>query len=200
MVKEFEGDARSIILQLHHYHTKSNVAQHDIITLTTDITNLTLNDSWKGTVRQFLSHFQEKLRLLDSLVPVSDQLPETTRITFLQRAVQQNHDLRQIHAMDSVWRFETDSTEALTFDTYYNLLWDAAHQYDLHQVKKGPQRKAFLSNKKESVMMMNMPMQKNNFPLIQNQWNILLIPFISHISPQDATEVFPPSPHLGNTF
>ena len=149
LVKEFEGDARSIILKLHHYHTKSNVAQHDIITLTTDITNLTLNDSWKGTVRQFLSYFKEKLRLLDSLVPVSDQLPETTRITFLQRAVQQNHDLRQIHVMDSVWRFKTDSTDALTFDTYYNLLWDAAHQYDLHQVKKGPQRKAFFSQQEE---------------------------------------------------
>ena len=117
LVKEFEGDARSIILKLHHYHTKSNVAQHDIITLTTDITNLTLNDSWKGTVRQFLSHFKEKLRLLDSLVPVSDQLPETTRITFLHRAVQQNHVLRQIHVMDSVWRFKTDSTDTLTFDT-----------------------------------------------------------------------------------
>ena len=136
-------------MKLHHYHTKSNVAQHDIITLTTDITNLTLNDSWKGTVRQFLSHFKEKLRLLDSLVSVPDQLPETTRITFLQRAVQQNHDLRQIHVMDSVWRFKTDSTDALTFDTYYNLLWDAAHQYDLHQVKKGPQRKAFFSQQEE---------------------------------------------------
>ena len=32
LVKEFEGDARSITLKLHHYHTKSNVAQHDIIT------------------------------------------------------------------------------------------------------------------------------------------------------------------------
>ena len=149
LVKEFEGDARSIILKLHHYHTKSNVAQHDIITLTTDITNLTLNDSWKGTVRQFLSHFKEKLRLLDSLVPVSDQLPETTRITYLQRAVEQNHDLRQIHVMDSVWRFKTDSTDALTFDTYYNLLWDAAHQYDLHQVKKRPQRKAISSQQEE---------------------------------------------------
>ena len=149
LVKEFEGDARSIILKLHHYHTKSNVAQHDIITLTTDITNLTLNDSWKGTVRQFLSHFKEKLRLLDSLVPVPDQLPETTRITFLQRAVQQNHDLRQIHVMDSVWRFKTESTDTLTFETYYNLLWDAAHQYDLHHTKKGPQRKAFLSQQEE---------------------------------------------------
>ena len=149
LVKEFEGDARSIILKLHHYHTKSNVAQHDIITLTTEITNLTLNDSWKGTVRQFLSHFKEKLRLLDSLVPVSDQLPETTRLTFHQRAVQQIHDLRQIHVMDSVKRFKTDSTEALTFDTYYNLLWDAAHQYDIHQTKKGPQRKAFSSQQEE---------------------------------------------------
>ena len=149
LVKELEGDARSIILKLHHYHTKSNVAQHDIITLTTEITNLTLNDSWKGTVRQFLSHFKEKLRLLDSLVPVSDQLPETTRLTFLQRAVQQSHDLRQIHVMDSVWRVKTDSTEALTFDTYYNLLWDAAHQYDIHQIKKGPQRKAFSSQQEE---------------------------------------------------
>ena len=149
LVKEFEGDARSIILKLHHYHTKSNVAQHDIITLTTDITNLTLNDSWKGTVRQFLSHFKEKLRLLDSLVPVSDQLPETTRITFLQRAVQQNQDLRQIHVMDSVWRFKTESTDTLTFETYYNLLWDAAHQYDLHHTKKGPQRKPFISHQEE---------------------------------------------------
>ena len=149
LVKEFEGDARSIILKLHHYHTKSNVAQHDIITLTTEITNLTLNDSWKGTVRQFLIRFKEKLRLLDSLVPVSDQLPETTRLTFLQRAVQQNHDLRQIHVMDSVWRLKTDSTEALTFETYYNLLWDVAHQYDIQQIKKGPQRKAFSSQQEE---------------------------------------------------
>ena len=149
LVKEFEGDARPIILNLHHYHTKSNVAQHDIITLTTDITNLTLNDSWKGTVRQFLSYVKEKLRLLDSLVPVSDQLPETTRITFLQKAVQQNHDLRKIHVMDSVWRFKTASTDALTFDTYYNLLCDATHQYGLHQVKKGPQRRAFFSQQEE---------------------------------------------------
>ena len=180
MVKEFEGDARSIILKLHHYHTKSNVAQHDIITLTTDITNLTLNDSWKGTVRQFLSHFKEKLRLLDSLVPVSDQLPETTRITFLQRAVQQNHDLRQIHVMDSVWRFKTDSTDALTFDTYYNLLWDAAHQYDLHQVKKGPQRKAFLSQQEEISDNDEYVNAEEQFPLIQNHRNILHIQFISH--------------------
>ena len=33
---------------------------------------------------------------------------------------------------------------------------------------------------KKSVMMMNMPMRKSNFPLIQNQRNSLHIQFISH--------------------
>ena len=43
MVKEFEGDARSIILKLHHYQSKSNVAQLDIITLTKTSPNLRLD-------------------------------------------------------------------------------------------------------------------------------------------------------------
>ena len=194
LVKKFEGDARSIILKLHHYHTESNVAQHDIITLTTEITNLTLNDSWKGTVRQFLSHFKEKVRLLDSLVPVSDQLPETTRL-------QRNHDLRQIHVMDSVWRFKTDSTEALTFDTYYNLLWDAAHQYDLHQAKKGPQRKAFSSQQEDINDVDEYANAEEQFsidPEPVEHSPLFTIPVI--ISSQDVTEVFPPPPYLGNTF
>ena len=35
-------------------------------------------------------------------------------------------------------------------------------------------------NKKISIMMMNMSFQKSNFPLTQNQWNILLIQYTSH--------------------
>ena len=53
-------------------------------------------------------------------------------------------------------------------------------QTALSNYKKGPQRKAFFSQQEKSVMMMTMPMQKSNFPLIQNQRNILHIQFISH--------------------
>ena len=102
LVKEFEGDSRTIISKLHHYHTQSNVAQHQVVLLTTYMTKLNLTDSWKGTTRKFLSCFKERHRLLDSLVPDTDKIPETVRITSLQRAVQQNHDLRQIHVLDSV--------------------------------------------------------------------------------------------------
>ena len=82
--------------------------------------------------------------------------------------------------MDSVWRFKTDSTDALTFDTYYNLLWDAAHQYDLHQVKKGPQRKAFFCQQEETSDDDEYANAEEQFPLIQNQRNILHIQSISH--------------------
>ena len=126
LVKEFEGDARFILSKLDDYHTQSNVAQHEVVTLTTYITILSLTDSWKGTIRQFLSHFQETLRLLDSLVPDTGKIPETVRITFLQRAVQQNHDLRQIHVLDSVWRSKTGSKGKFAFEVYYDLFWNAA--------------------------------------------------------------------------
>ena len=147
LVKEFEGDSRSIILQLHHYHTKSNVAQHDIITLTTDITNLTLNDNWRGQSDNSSATSRRNSGCLTALFLFLINFLKLQESHFSRGL--SNHDLRQIHVMDSVWRFKTDSTDALTFDTYYNLLWDAAHQYDLHQVKKGPQRKAFFSQQEE---------------------------------------------------
>ena len=180
LVKEFEGDARSIILKLHHYHTKSNVAQHDIITFTTDITNLTLNGSWKGTVREFLSHFKEKLRLLDSFVPVSDQLPETTRITFLQRAVQQN----MISDRYMSWTLCGDSKLTQQMPIPLTPITTSFEMQPISMIfiksRRDLREKHSSLNKKKSMMIMNMPMQKSNFLLTQNQWNILLIQFISH--------------------
>ena len=88
LVNEFEQDSRTILSKLHHYHAESNVAEHMIATLTAYITILSFTDSWQGTRCQFPSHFKEKLCLLDSVVPDTDKIPETVRITFLQGAVQ----------------------------------------------------------------------------------------------------------------
>ena len=114
--------------------------------MTTYITNLSFTESWKGRTRQFLSHFKEKLRLLESLFPDTDKIPETLSITVLERAVQQNHDLRKIHVIDSVWRSKTGSTGKFTFEVYYDLLWNAADQHDLNKATKQTQRKAFISH------------------------------------------------------
>ena len=171
LVKEFEGDARSILSKLHHYHTQSNIAQHEIVTLTTYITNLSLTDSWKGTTRQFLSSFKEKLRLLDSLVPDTDKIPETVRITFLQRAVQQNHDLQQIHVLDSVWRSKTGSTGKFTFEVYYDLLWNAAYQHDLNKATKNRERPSF-PIKMIQIMILSMILKKTTLQMIKIKMNL----------------------------
>ena len=141
--------------------------------LTTYITNLSLTDSWKGTTKQFLSHFKEQLRLLDRLVPDTDKLPDNVRVTFLQRAVQQNHDLRQIHVLDSVWRSKIGSTGKITFEVYYHLLWEAAYQYDLHKHTKPTPRKA----KMIKLMFFNMVLKKRTLPMIIVQMNSFHIQF-----------------------
>ena len=87
--------------------------------------------------------------MVDSLVPDTHKIPETVRITFLQRAVQQNHDLWQIHVLDSVWRSKTGSTGKFTFEIYYNLLWNAAYQHDHNKTTKQTQRKAFISHQND---------------------------------------------------
>ena len=97
---------------------------------------------------------KEKLRLLDSLVPDTDKLPETVRITFLKEAVQQNPELRQIHVLDFLCKYKEGSTGQLTFELYYELLWNAAHQYDLNKATKNSPRKA------HHLMICNLNMMK----------------------------------------
>ena len=54
------------------------------------------------------------------------------------------------------------------------------HEPYKHQVKNDLRERHSSLNKKKSVMIMNMPMQKSNFTLIQSQRNILCIQLISH--------------------
>ena len=87
---------------------------------------------------------------MDSFVPDTDKIPETVRITFLQRALQKNNDLRQIHVLDSVWRCKTGSTGKSTFEVYYDLLWNAAYQHDLNNAAGNKKRPAFISQQVDS--------------------------------------------------
>ena len=107
---------------------------------------LLLLSEYKDMTSKIIPHFKERLRLLDSL---TDKIPETIRIAFLQRPEQQNHDLRQIHVLDSVWRSKTGPTGKFTFEIYYDLLWNAAYQHDLNKATKQPQRKAFISHQND---------------------------------------------------
>ena len=105
----------------------------------------------------------------DSLAPNTDKIPETVRITFFQRAVQQNHDLNQIHILDSVWRSKTGSTEKFTFEVYYNLLWNAAYQHDLNKATKQTGRKAFISHQNDPCDDFEHDLEEEDSTVDQNQ-------------------------------
>ena len=131
LTKEFKDDAQEILAELHDYHNKSKMAQHEIVELTTYTNNLRITDTWKGTTQQLPAHFKEKLCLLDSLVEESNEFPETTCISFLQQAVESIPDLCQVHVMDTVWHQETGSSGTLSYQIYYDLLRSAAYHHHI---------------------------------------------------------------------
>ena len=85
LVRQYKDDkdAHQILYELHQHHTDSELSRAEVLQLTTYVANLKLMDNWRGTNTQFLLHFKEELRLLDSLVPLDEQLPDSTRMTFL---------------------------------------------------------------------------------------------------------------------
>ena len=110
--------------------------------------------------------------MLDSLIPDTDKIPETVRITFLQMAVQQNPDLRQIHVLDSVWRSKTGSTGKFTFEAYYDLLWNAAYQHDLNKATKQHRERPSFPIKMIHMMNLNMILRKKILQLIKIKMNL----------------------------
>ena len=58
LTKEYKDDTQKILAELHNYHTKSEMAQHEIAKLTTYITNLRLTNMWKWMTQQFIMYLR----------------------------------------------------------------------------------------------------------------------------------------------
>ena len=69
LVKDHEGDAQLILELLHEHHTgNSQYSRSQVNRITKYLTNIKLDDTWRGTNESFLMHYNDQLRLLDSLV------------------------------------------------------------------------------------------------------------------------------------
>ena len=126
-----EGDAQLIIELLHEHHTgNSQYSRSEINRITKYLTNIKLDDTWRGTNESFLMHYNDQLRLLDSLVDSDEKLPDNTRVTFLESAVESVPDLRRVKITDNVLQAQLDSTRPITYRSYFDLLKDAAFHLD----------------------------------------------------------------------
>ena len=131
LVKDHEGDAQLILELLHEHHTgNSQYSRSEINRITKYLTNIKLDDTWRGTNESFLMHYNDQLRLLDSLVDSDEKLPDNTRVTFLESAVESVPDLRHVKITDNVVQTQLDSTRPISYRSYFDLLKDAAFHLD----------------------------------------------------------------------
>ena len=131
LVKDHEGDAQLILELLHEHHTgNSQYSRSEINRITKYLTNIKLDDTWRGTNESFLMHYNDQLCLLDSLVDSDEKLPDNTRVTFLESAVESVPDLRRVKITLSVLQAQLDSTRPISYRSYFDLLKDAAFHLD----------------------------------------------------------------------
>ena len=131
LVKDHEGDAQLILELQHEHHTgNSQYSRSEINRITKYLTNIKLDDTWRGTNESFLMHYNDQLRLLDSLVDSDEKLPDNTRVTFLESAVESVPDLRRVKITDNVLQAQLDSTRLISYRSYFDLLKDAAFHLD----------------------------------------------------------------------
>ena len=131
LVKDHEGDAQLILELLHEHHTgNSQYSRSEINMITKYLANIKLDDTWRGTNESFLMHYNDQLRLLDSLVDSDEKLPDNTRVTFLESAVESVPDLRRVKITDNVLQAQLDSTRPISYKSYFDLLKDAAFHLD----------------------------------------------------------------------
>ena len=131
LVKDHEGDAQLILELLHEHHTRnSQYSRAEINRITKYLTNIKLDDTWRGTNESFLMHYNDQLRLLDSLVDSNEKLRDNTRVTFLGSAVESVPDLQRVKITDNVLQAQLDSTRPISYRSYFDLLKDAAFHLD----------------------------------------------------------------------
>ena len=94
------------------------------------MTNIKLDDTWRGTNESFLMHYNDQLCLLDSLVDSDEKLPDNTGVTFLESAVESVPDLRRVKITDNVLQAQLDSTRPISYMSYFDFLKDAGFHLD----------------------------------------------------------------------
>ena len=131
LVKDHEGDAQLILDLRHEHHTgNSQYSRAEINRITKYLTNIKLDDTWRGTNESFIMHYNDQLCLLDSLVDSGEKLPDNARVTFLESAVESVHDLRCVKITDNVLQAQLGSTRPISYRSYFDLLKDAAFHLD----------------------------------------------------------------------
>ena len=125
-------DAQSVWKELREHMRTSSKGASEKRRLTQYVTNTVLDDNFKRNTEQFVLHFNEQFRQLDEISEDSEKLPSSVKLTLLQTAVRRINDLRIVETLDEfqITTYGHESTNSLSYQTYYDLLINACVRYD----------------------------------------------------------------------
>lgn len=110
------------------FYTTSTKAKVDATDTLSCITAAKITD-WKGNAEPFIFHWQDQIRLCETLTEISSHLNSTLKLTLLQNAATSNTYLRAVKDQaDQLSSHKSDTT--LSYDQYCSLLLSDANNYD----------------------------------------------------------------------
>jgi len=138
---EATSDARLIFTELCEDALRSTRASIDSSRLLSYITSVRIGDGmWNGTSHSFILHWQEQVRLYESLVDTASHFSSDQKMHMLQNAVHPEEELRQVkNQADQLQAFHGKS---IGYDPYCKLLLSAASNLDAKHAPKGRARPA----------------------------------------------------------
>ena len=132
---EDEADAQQIFKELCEDALQSTCSSIDSSRLLSYITSVRIGDGhWNGSSHSFILHWQEQVRLYESLVDSSAHFNSGQKMHMLQNAV---HPLQELHQVkNQADQLQAFHGKTMKYESYCNLLLSAASNYDAQFVPK----------------------------------------------------------------
>ena len=93
------------------------------------LTSLKIGDgTWRGTSASFVLNFQDKVREFEKMANKNDHFSDGWKVILLQNAVHPLAELRQVKITAD--QNKVNSGTDLTFEAYFQLVYNAAINYD----------------------------------------------------------------------
>ena len=125
-------DAQYVWKEFQEHMKSSSKGASQKRRLTQYVTNLVLDDNYKGTTEQFALHFNEQFRQLEEISEESEHFPPQIKLQLLQNAVRPINDLRKVETLDEFQSITSGygRSSSLKYQTYNDLLINACIIYD----------------------------------------------------------------------
>jgi len=138
LVRAYEknSDAQQIFKELCEDALRSTRSSIDSSLILSYITSVRVGDGqWNGTAHGFILHWQEQVRLYESLVDASAHFNNGQKLHMLQNAVHPLQELRQVK--NQADQLQAYHGRPMPYETYCRLLLSAGSNYDAQYAPKG---------------------------------------------------------------